>query len=184
MKLCLASLAPPLAPLAFAGVIALALAGCGAQAGSGDMPGPITFAPESGDVSGATVFLRGKPALGNQAVFDVVARGADDVHGAAFRVSYDAETLSFAHAEAGPAWSKRAFAIAKEGTPGQLAVSWSERGETGIEAKADTVLGTLTFEVRGRKSSPVTFKVERSGLVDRKGTKVAATWRGGSLAAR
>jgi len=145
--------------------------------------GPIAFAAEEGG-EGATVFLRRSPALGNGLVFDVVARGPADLHGAAFRLHYDPEAMTFVSAGAGPSWSKTAIALAKEGAPGQLAVTWSEKGEAGIDTTHETVLGTVAFEVRGRKPSPVSFKVERSTLVDRKGARIAASWRGGTLAPR
>jgi hypothetical protein len=158
---------------ALAGVLALAT-GCGSVATQSSEPGPIAFQSDSAPSEGATVFLRGMPTLGDRIVFEVVARGAKEVHGVAFRVTYDAETLSFAGSEAGSSWSKNVLALAKEGTPGQLA----------IDANTDTVLGTVTFEVKGRKGTPVSFKVERSQIVDKRGAKLAATWRGGTLAAR
>lgn len=168
---------------ALAGALAF-LSGCGSVASQSNEPGPIAFQSDKADGDGATVFLRGMPTLGDRIVFDVVARDAKDVHGVAFRISYDAETLSFVGSEPGPTWSKTAIALSKEGAPGQLAVTWTEKGEVGIDASKETVLGTITFEVKGRKGTPVSFKVERSQLVDKKGAKLGATWRGGTLAAR
>lgn len=164
--------------------LALVLAGCGSVATQSAEPGPIAFQSDNAPSAGATVFLRGMPTLGDRIVFEVVARGAKEVHGVAFRVTYDADTLTFAGSEPGASWSKNVLALSKEGSPGQLAVTWTEKGEIGIDASPDTVLGTVTFEVKGRKATPVSFKVERSQIVDKKGAKLPATWRGGNLAAR
>lgn len=116
---------------------------------------------------------------------DVVARGAPNMHGIAFRLGWDPEALAFVEARAGSAWSKNAVLIAKEGTPGQLAVAWSEKGEgVGIDAKTDLVIGALVFEVKGRKAATLSFRTERSALVDPKGTPMRVTWRGGTIPAR
>jgi hypothetical protein len=136
---------------------------------------------------GATVFLRGREAdvaAPNLVMVDVVARGAADLHGAAFRVTWDPEALAFIDAKSGSPWSKQVLAMAKEGSPGQLAVAWTERGEIGIDASGETVIGTLTFDIHGRKGTTLGFKTERSQLVDRKGTLVAVKWIGGSITAR
>lgn len=159
--------------------------GCTSDDSGSNGPGPVAFAAEA-RADGASVFLRERPnplKLHRFAV-DVVVRGAPDVHGAAFRVTWDPEALTFIDAASGAPWSKAALSLAKEGTPGQLAVAWTEKGETGIDASKETVIGTLTFEARGPKGSALAFKTERSQLVDKKGARVAVTWRGGSIAAR
>jgi len=148
--------------------------------------GPITFVAAAPS-EGPSVFLRSQPQsliLPNRVAFDVVARGAADLHGAAFRLSWDPAALGFIEANGGAPWSKHALAMAKEGSPGELAVVWSEKGEMGIDASGETVLGTVSFEVRGRKGTALAFKSERSQLVDKKGVRVEATWAGGELAAR
>lgn len=148
-------------------------------------PGLIAFAPEA-RIEGASVFLRDRldPLAPNHLVLDVVARGAADIHGAAFRVTWDPEALGFLEAAGGPSWSRTALAVAKEGAPGELAVAWAEKGEAGIDATGDTVLGTISFDVRSRKGTALAFRTERSQLVDKKGVRVDATWRGGSLPSR
>lgn len=165
--------------------LALALSGCTSdERKNAAPPGPVTLTPEpEGD--GATVFLRGHTAVlePKRLVVDVVARGAHDLHGAAFRVTWDPGALAFVEAKSGETWSKQALAIAKEATPGQLAVVWTEKGETGIDATSETILGTLTFDAVGHEATSLAFKVERSELVDKKGIKVDATWRGGTVAA-
>jgi len=147
-------------------------------------PGPVAFAPE-GEANGAVVFLRGKPE-GDRLVVDVVARGAVNVHGVAFRLTWDPESLAFVSATPGGAWSKSAIALAKEGTPGQLAVAWTEKGEAtaGFDTKSDTTLGVLVFDVKGRKGASLVFRPERSQIVDPKGSTVTVAWRGGSIPAR
>lgn len=165
---------------------AATLTGC---SGGGDdiaPPGPVSFVAEP-PADGAVVFLRSlppAPASGDRVVLEVVARGVPDLHGTALRLTYDTVALGFVSAETGGGWSKQAVASAKEGAPGQLAVIWSEKGQAGIAATGETVLGKLTFDVRGRKGTPVAFKVERSLLVDRRGDAVAVTWRGGAFAPR
>jgi hypothetical protein len=148
---------------------------------------PLTFAPEApARAEGASVSLRSggvDPIFANRVLVDVVARGAPDVHGAAFRVTWDPEALAFFEAKSGPPWSKQVLALAKEGSPGQLAVAWTEKGESGIDATGETAIGTLVFELRGRKGTALGFKAERSQLVDKKGAAVEAKWLGGSIAA-
>jgi hypothetical protein len=147
-------------------------------------PGPIQFAPES-DVDGPVVFLRGRPE-GEKVVVDVVARGAANVHGVAFRLTWDPEALAFVTATPGGAWSRSVLSLAKEGTPGHLAVAWTEKGEAsaGFDAKTDTTLGVLVFDVKGRKGAQLSFRSERSQIVDPKGAPVVVTWRGGNIPAR
>lgn len=160
------------------------LAGCGSVATASGEPGPIAFKADDAPAEGATIALQSTRSLGDVMVVDVVARGAKELHGAAFRLSYDPEVLTFASSEAGGSWSKSSFALTREATPGLLLVTWSEKGEVGIDASKDTVLGSLTFQVKGRKATPLSFKVERSQIVDKRGGKLAASWRGGTLAAR
>ncbi len=166
--------------------IGLAVVGCGNVAvDKGDAPGPVTFKGDGADTQGATVFLRQHDMLGNGGVaFEVVARGVPDLHGIAFRLTYDPEALTFGSADVGPKWSKNALALASEGAPGEALVTWTERGETGFDATKEVVLGNVVFSLASRKGATVSFKVERSLLVDRKGVKVGATFRGGTLAAR
>lgn len=144
-------------------------------------------APASAPTESAAVFLRAQPStllLPNRVVVDVVARGAVDLHGAAFRVTYDPDALAFAEARASAIWSKQALALAKEGSPGELAVAWAEKGETGVNATGETVIGTLAFDLRGKKGTPLDFKSVRSQLVDKKGALVTASWTGGQISAR
>jgi hypothetical protein len=179
-----------LALLASASLLALALAfvpGCTSrETRSGD--GPMGFVPDGpAAVEGATVSLSGGTVdaiFPNRVVLDVVARGARDVHGAAFRVTWDPESLGFVEARSGAPWSRQVVALAKEGSPGQLAVAWTEKGETGIDASGETVIGTLVFELRGDKGTALSFKTERSLLVDKRGAPVTTKWAGGSIAAR
>jgi hypothetical protein len=148
-------------------------------------PDAIALAPEP-DTDGPSVSLRGKsePLAPNRLVVDVVARGARDLHGAAFRLTWDPSALDFAFASSGEAWSKEALAIAKEGSPGQLAVVWSEKGERSIDATNETVIGRLVFDAKSRAGANLAFTMERSQLVDKKGVRVDAKWHGGTIPAR
>jgi hypothetical protein len=177
--------------LAAASLLATAMlfaAGCTSdRTRSGSPTGSLAFAPEAPATDGATVSLRSSAPdvfAPNRVIVDVVARGAADLLGAAFRVTWDPAELGFVEAKSGPSWSKHVLALAKEGAPGQLAVAWTEKGETGIDARAQTVIGTLTFELRGHTGTSLSFKTERSQLVDKKGTPITATWAGSAIAAR
>lgn len=145
--------------------------------------GPLAFVADTAP-DGAAVFLREQPnALQpNRLMVEVVARGAGDLHGAAFRVTWDPQAIAFVSAERGERWSNTAIALAKEAAPGQLLVTWTEKGERGIDASGETVLGTLVFESRSRRGTAIAFKTERSMLVDKKGVALKAAWSGGSVA--
>ncbi len=147
--------------------------------------GPLAFTGEA-PTSGAVVFLRERPSAlePHRVTIEVVARSAGDLHGAAFRVTWDPEAIAFVRAEGGGRWSKSVLSLAREGTPGQLAVTWTEKGESGIDASGETVLGTLVFESRSRKGTAFAFKTERSMLVDKKGVAVKVAWSGGAIAAQ
>ena len=183
-----------LAAVATAMAIAVALAsvpGCNItevdRAGTGPMAFAATADAQDDGAQGATVLLRSRSLLltpRDHVIVDVVARGAVDLHGAAFRVTWDPATLGFVEAQSGPTWTKDAVALAKEGTPGQLAVVWTEKGETSHDATGETVLGTLTFSVLSRKSTALAFMNERAQMVDKSGAPLAVTWRGGTVAAR
>ena len=147
--------------------------------------GPMVFTAAEAPPEGASVVLRSRPLVPlGRVIVDVVARGAPDLHGAAFRVTWDPETMVFVEAQSAPVWSKQLVALATEGTPGQLAVVWTEKGETSLDATAETVLGTLTFEVQRRKTTALAFVEERARVVDKRGAAVAMTWRGGAVGAR
>jgi hypothetical protein len=174
------------------GWIALALAlGCAPGCNTTELRttgnGPIVFSAAEAPATpmGASITLRSRPLVPlDRIVVDVVARGAPDLHGAAFRVTWDPQTLHFTEAQSAPVWSNQLLALATEGTPGQLAVVWTEKGEKSLDATAETVLGTLTFDVRGRKSTTLAFVEQRAQVVDRRGVAVPMTWRGGTVSAR
>ena len=163
--------------------LGLAASACTSDNRSSGTSGPVAFVGEA-PADGAVVFLRERPnALEpGRVVVEVVARGAGDLHGAAFRVTWDPEALAFVRASGGDKWSKAALALAKEATPGQLAVAWTEKGELGIDASGEAVLGALVFESRSHKGTTIAFKTERSMLVDKKGVAVKVAWTGGGVA--
>ena len=172
--------APPLVALALLGA-----AGC-STSDTHRGPGPMTFVATA-PPDGPSVFLRSQPPSvlwPDQITVDVVARGAAELHGAAFRLTYDPGALGFIGATSGNRWSKQALAMAREGAPGELAVVWAEKGELGFDASGETVLGSIVFEVHGRATTAVRFKNERSQLVDKKGVRVEASWAGGQIAPR
>ena len=170
--------------LALVALLAL-LAACTSSSTRSTREGPLTFVAGESPSDGPVVFLReSSPGLvPNRLAVDVVARGAGELHGAALRVTWDPQALAFVRADSGEKWSKSALALAKEGTPGQLALAWTEKGEIGIDASGEVVLGSLVFESRSHQGTPIAFKVERSTVVDKKGARVDVAWRGGSVTA-
>jgi hypothetical protein len=174
--------------LAFASAVALAItlalgaAACDASSG-GDRAQTLSFDAEP-DSEGPVVFLRGRSEQERIHV-DVVARGVSDVHGAAFRVTWDPEAIAFVEAQASGPWSSKAVLLAREPVPGQLAVAWSEKGEAaGHDASAPLVLGTLVFEAKSRKGTALAFRAARSTVVDHRGQPTRVAWRAGSIPAR
>ena len=131
----------------------------------------------------ASVFLRGH-IEGERAVMEVVARGASrDVHGAAFRLRWTPDELTFVKARASDAWSGSAIRLAKEGRPGELVVVWTEKGgATGVHASDETILGTIELAVKTRGAFDVGFRPERSTLRDASGAPIAVEWHGWQIA--
>jgi hypothetical protein len=167
--------------LAFA--LAACAVACGGSSESDRASGPVSFVSEP-SAEDRAVYLRARTE-GDQLMLDVIAQGVPDLHGAAFRVTWDPGALRFASAHAGPSWSKQALLLAKEGTPGQLAVAWTEKGESaGHDATAPLVLGTLVFEAKSRKGTAVSFRADRSTLVDHHGKPATVSWRAGAVLAR
>lgn len=156
------------------------LAGCTSSGSGGGAPEPTGVFTADEVPAGPAVFVRGR-AEGTTLQVDVVARGAPDLHGAALRLAFDPDALAFTSAEASSAWSRKSMAVAKEGTPGQLAIAWFEKGARGIKADAETVLGTLTFDVKTKSPSAITFRTERSSIVDHDGKRIDTTFRGGRV---
>lgn len=170
--------------LVCASALAVAAFACGGSK-AGDGPnGPLTFGEDPSSDGDAVVFLRGR-SEGGRVYVDVVARGVNDVHGAAFRVKWDPGAIGFVEAKASPTWSKDAVVVAREAVPGQLLVAWSEKGgASGHDAMDATVLGTLIFDAKSRAGTPVSFRTERSRLVDHQGKPLTVTWRAGTVPAR
>lgn len=141
---------------------------------------PLVVAPPAED-DAASIALDTR-FDGDHVFVDVLARGIADVHGVAFRVTFDSALLRFSSARTGPSWSKQAMALATEGTPGQLAVLWTELGElTSVDAIPRTVLGTLVFDRADKTHSlegmTLRFRTDRSRVMDRKGQSVRIAWR-------
>jgi hypothetical protein len=168
--------------LARVALIFACLAACDGNGKIEPAPEPAAFTPDP-EGEGPTVFLRGRSA-GSHLLVDVVAKGTPDVNGAALRVVFDPSALAFVEATPGPPWSRVVVSLAKEGTPGQLAITWAEKGAIGFAANAETVLGTLTFQKKSTKASSISFRADRSSIVDRKGVAAAIAFRGGSVPAR
>lgn len=166
-------------------IIAAALTGCSESSSSEAPPGPLAFNAESSETGdGAQVYLQGRTE-GDRVIVDVVAKGVKDVHGTALRVKWDPDALSLASATPSDAWSKDAVLLSKEAMPGTLAIAWSEKGEAvGHDATEPLVLGTLTFDAKGRKGTAVSFRTERSAIVDHEGKTQSVAWRAGNVPAR
>jgi len=154
------------------------------KAAPGDGNGNGTRTQGDAAPAPATVFLRIRVA-GDRALLDVIARNASrDVHGAAFRLGWAPERLTFVEAHVSDAWSSSAIHHAKEGLPGELVVVWSEKGgAAGVPASDETTLGTIELAVKTPGPTDVTFRADRSTLRDATGAAIPVEWRGGQLAA-
>src|SRR5262245_12191774 len=86
---------------------------------------PTSFEPDPpASEAGPIVFLRGTSSSTASVLVDVVARGLDrDIHGAAFRIHWDATKLDFDGASGSSAWSPQALFLSKEALPGELVVA-------------------------------------------------------------
>ncbi len=134
----------------------------------------------------ATVFLRGR-VEGDRAVVEVVASSMsqENIHGAAFRLHWDPAKLAFDEAHASDTWSTSAIQLAKEGLPGELVVVWTEKGDSaGIEAKDETILGSIELTLKTRDRVDLAFRPERSTLRNASGAQFSVDWHGGQLAAQ
>lgn len=163
------------------------LAGCeSGESRPGPSPVPSGFTPDEATPAGPpAVYLQGRRVEGERVVVDVIARGAPDVHGAAFRLRWDPAKLTFVQARGSDAWSRQALLLAKEGAPGELAVAWTEKGSgSAIDARADTRLGSIDFLVKTLDGAALAFRADRSMLLDAKGSPVAVAWRGGQVGPR
>ncbi|MBX3206821.1 MAG: hypothetical protein KF764_17255 [Labilithrix sp.] len=182
------------------------VAGCGSDAPAPPAPPPpADFTTDEAPPADSVVFLRGRPrpARGDGAqegdrdpdgdgveaervTVDVVARGVGpSVHGAAFRLRWEPEKLGFVEARAGEAWSSRALTLAREGIPGELVVTWTEKGTgDGFDATGETLLGALTFTRKSRDGAAIAFRADRSTLRDPSGRALTVAWRGGRVPAR
>lgn len=156
-----------------------------AACGSDDAPaGPAVLSPEPAAGAGSGIYLKGR-ADGDKLAVDVFVRGAPDVHGVALRLTYAPAVLKLADATPAPAWPAGSVALAKEGVPGETAVTWAAKGTAaGLAAQEETLLGTLRFEVKGRAETPLAFRTERSRVIDSKGATVALEYHGGKIGAR
>lgn len=158
--------------------------GCNESSPTEAPPGPLTFTAESASSEGGQVYLEGRTE-GDRVIVDIVAKGMKDVHGTALRMKWDAEALSLVEAKASDAWSKQAVLLSKEATPGTLAIAWTEKGEgVGHDATEPLVLGTLVFDAKGRKGSAVSFRAERSAIMDHEGKTHVIAWHAGNVPAR
>jgi hypothetical protein len=166
-------------------VVALT-SGCSSSPSGENPPGPLVFNADlgSGGGGGSEVFLEGRTE-GERVILNIVAKGVKEVHGTAFRVKWDPEALGFVSAAPSDAWSTSAILVSKEALPGTLVVAWAEKGEAvGHDATEPLVLGTLTFDAKGRKGSAVSFRTERSEIVDHEGKSQTVSWRAGNVPAR
>jgi hypothetical protein len=157
--------------------------GCSSSSSS-DAPGPLAFNADPDSNAASEVYLEGR-AEGDRVIVDVIAKGVKDVHGTAIRVKWDPEALSLVEAAPSNLWTKQAVLLSKEALPGTLAIAWAEKGDgAGHDASEPIVLGTITFDSKGRKGTPVSFRPERSAIVDHEGKTQTVSWRAGAVPAR
>lgn len=159
-------------------LVLLLLTACGSEAKKVAPSAPPTTSAEADAAAIApTVFLRSR-IEGEHARIDVVARDVSEVHGIAFRLAWDAAKLGYAETRPSGTWSDRALALAKEGVPGELVVTWSERGSVpGHPALEETILGTITLTARAPEAD-IAFRPERSTVHDSTGRAAPVEWQG------
>ena len=87
--------------------------GCGSSAATTDTPPPPAGAASAEGNSGGAVYLVSRTE-GDRILVDVMARGAADVHGAAFRIHFDPASLALVDARASDVWSRQALRLAVE----------------------------------------------------------------------
>jgi hypothetical protein len=166
--------------LAGLAVVPLVL-GCGSSAPKNDAPDAPAASVNDTTTNRAAVYAKSR-LEGDRLIVDVIARGAADIHGAAFRMHWDTAKLSFLEAAESDAWSRQALHLAKEGAPGELVVAWTEKGSgAAIDGREDTRLGTITFTSKnsGTPESPpqAMFRSDRSMLLDSRGARIDVAWR-------
>lgn len=162
----------------------IVLVGCNSDPPKKHDPTPPGFVAEE-TPSGPVVYLRGD-VDGPNARLEVVARDIPrGIHGMAFRLRWDPEQLTFVDARGSDAWSKQALTLAKEGMPGELVVTWTEKGfGPGTDAHENTILGFLDFTMRTSERATVAFRSGRSMLQDAHGEPIAVEWIGGHVSPR
>lgn len=135
------------------------------------------------DPRDATVFLRQRTMREgmNDLLVDVVVHGVPNLHGVALRLTWDPSLLHYVSSKNSLEWSKSALSLAQEAGSGQLLVAWAEKGETGLSAQGDLVLGSLRFEARAGTKAALAFKSERCQVVDKKGVAIRVAWRGSDV---
>jgi hypothetical protein len=148
-----------------------------------EMPDPLSFVADTPG-AGAAIYLRGT-AAGEVLTVEVLARDIADLHGVALRLEWDPSALALATVTRAAAWFDPAIDLSKQGTPGQLAIVWSERGpRAGLDARSELTLGTLVFDALEKRPTSLAFRVARSGVVDRRGAAVAVSFAGGAVPPR
>lgn len=129
----------------------------------------------------ATVRLRWNGSV-ERAVVDVVASDVSEIHGAAFRLTWDPAKLSLGNVTAGTEWSPQALRVSKEGLPGELVVVWSELGTGGgIGASTEAVLGSIAVTLKTSDPASIDFRPARSTLRDAKDEVITVEWRGTAI---
>src|SRR5690349_8517289 len=108
----------------------LSLAAAACSSAEQGPPGPVVFIEGPTTSSeGATVYLRRAQTGGDKLVLEVVAKGAPDLYGAAFRLGYDPEMLALGDAGPSSAWPAGALLLSKEATKGQLLFAYTAKGK-------------------------------------------------------
>lgn len=147
---------------AWLAVIAVA-AGC-ERPEAPPQPGPVEQTPPSffspdPQTLGPRVRLRQAERAQGRLVLELVTEEVDDVHGVAFRLSFDPAVLSFQQLE-----SDSPLVGAREAHPGVLVGFVSERGETRPPVRApprimfDVLAPTASSDVRFVSSASIVMK--------------------------
>lgn len=165
-------------------LVVASLFGCSSDDEPSKHPGGSRAFKTDALPTGAAVYLRQQELRDGKLVIDLVGTHVADGYGVAFRLEYDPAVLSFALATPGGTWTPNHVYVAREARPGLLVGASSEKGTTAGHDWPDTVLGSISFDVRSKSSTRVDFVSARSGVVHADGSRDAAvTWVGGELSA-
>lgn len=164
-------------------IAAIALGACSGDDGGSSRPtAGVGFVPAPAP-SGVSVSLEERELGADRLVIDVVANGAADLYGAAFRLKYDPAVLAFSKLEPASGWgSAPPIVLSNAAEPGLLVAVLSNKGKSAGVSGAKLPLATITFQLVKKEATSLELLATRSALVSAKGKNIdGVSWAGGAL---